>query len=130
MIDFEVGNIYFLVAAIFMFLGAWAHFFMGGKEIARPLLECNLEEKPKSLAYYCWHLVSIELVVIAGIYTYLAFAKVPEIVLSIAVIFISFTASLLHVGVALKFKTHMFKETPQWLLFAIVSALGMVGFIV
>ncbi|WP_299989613.1 hypothetical protein [uncultured Ruegeria sp.] len=38
------------------------HVFMGGPEVARPLLAAgNLEKQPKYVAYYCWHLVSISL---------------------------------------------------------------------
>ncbi|WP_299348267.1 hypothetical protein [uncultured Shimia sp.] len=41
-------------------LAALAHIFMGGTEVAAPLLEAqDLEKQPKYIAYYCWHLVSI-----------------------------------------------------------------------
>ena len=38
------------------------HIFMGGPQVARPLLAAtDLEKSAKYVAYYCWHLVSISL---------------------------------------------------------------------
>ena len=35
------------------------HLAGGGKSIARPVLDSNLDPEPKFASYYCWHIVSM-----------------------------------------------------------------------
>ncbi len=40
--------------------GAWTcvHIFIGGPEIAAPLLASDMRKTPKYTQYFCWHIVS------------------------------------------------------------------------
>ncbi|WP_439499632.1 hypothetical protein [Bosea sp. (in: a-proteobacteria)] len=58
-------NGWFLAAALIAMLTCLIHAWLGGREVARPLLAANgLGKVAKFTAYYCWHLVTI---VLAGL---------------------------------------------------------------
>ncbi|MEM7644653.1 MAG: hypothetical protein AAF366_19330 [Pseudomonadota bacterium] len=54
-------NAWLLGAGLAMAL-IWAiHTFLGGRDIARPLVRADLEDVVKWTQYYCWHLVTLTL---------------------------------------------------------------------
>ena len=60
-------TIWFAAAALLSIGIGAIHVFAGGPTIARPLLRAgDLEDTPKYTQYYCWHLVSIALVMMAA----------------------------------------------------------------
>ena len=44
---------------------ALIHIFGGGKSVAKPLLESSMNDEAKYTNYYCWHMVTIIIVVMA-----------------------------------------------------------------
>lgn len=69
----EPLNLPFLIAGILSAI-IWAiHTFAGGSAVVRPLLEAKLESTAKYTQYYCWHVVTIVLFVMASAFTYSAF---------------------------------------------------------
>ena len=118
-------NIGLLVAAV-LTLATWAiHTFLGGPAVARPLLESEMEEVAKYTNYYCWHIVTLVLIVMAGGYGYAAF--VPggaDVAVLLTLLSVGFTVWSL-VLVAWSKRTAL--ELPQWTLFLGISVAAVWG---
>jgi hypothetical protein len=59
-------NVSFLSAAAASLLTCVVHVWLGGRDIARPLLDSPLPIVPKWTMYYCWHIVSFVLAAMAA----------------------------------------------------------------
>ena len=121
-------NYYFLVSCI-LSLAVWGiHTFMGGPEVAKPLLESSLDNVPKYTNYYCWHIVTGILFLNGCGYGYLAFnsgSKELGMFITILVGFCMLWSLLLNAVFRLRWV-----RFPQWILFFAVfvpAVLGMVG---
>jgi len=103
-------NIWFVAAGALSFGITLLHLFGGGPTVAAPLLAAKgLNDVVRYLNYYCWHLVSISLALMA-----LAFG---------------WAAGFCIWGVALVIlKQQQFREMPQGWLFLPVALLGFCGF--
>lgn len=115
-----------LIAAAFAALGTCAaHVLLGGRLFARPLLASDLRSSVKHTNYYCWHLVTAALALMAGAFTWAAFA--PE-ARAAAIVAMAMAAAFLlvnvaeNVGLKLSFARH-----PQGAFFAIVTGLAIAG---
>lgn len=120
-------NSWFLAAALASAATLLIHFFLGGREIARPLLDASdIDPIAKPTNYYCWHLVTLTLAVMAAGFIWGGFdagAKdVPAIMLALAITFAVWNVALIvwHGRSPLLM--------PQWVMFATISALGIAGF--
>ena len=58
-------NAGFAVASALSLLTWGIHTFVGGPEVARPLLRSELRPVPKLTQYYCWHAVTLALFLMA-----------------------------------------------------------------
>ena len=119
-------NILFLSGAGLAFLICLIHVFLGGAQIARPLLAApNLNAVAKYTSYYCWHVVTAELALI-GVFFAIAGLK-PEM-MALAWAAGALSASFVLLGVIgnplmkLKFSNH-----PQWSFFVPLVALSVAG---
>lgn len=66
--DFVV-NVWFLAAGAATFIVCLMHIFSGGPQVAKPLLAAkDIDPTAKYLNYYCWHLVSGNLFIMATIF--------------------------------------------------------------
>ena len=122
----EPVNLPFLVAGIVSAI-IWAiHTFVGGPEVARPLLEAKLGNTVKYTQYYCWHLVTIVLFVMASAFMYSAF-RVSDL---------GWVMTLLGGAFALwglllpPFVKQSYLQLPQGWLFVPVTAFGLCGLFV
>ena len=69
----DIHNTWLLAAGIAAGLTTLIHIFGGGPEVMRPLFAAqDIEEVPKLLNYYCWHLVTITLTAMTFAFTYAA----------------------------------------------------------
>jgi hypothetical protein len=99
-----------------------AHVFLGGKLFARPLLASSLRSPVTHTIYYCWHLVTAVLVLMAAAFFWAAFAHeagaaaLMATALAGAFPIVSIAQNLI---VGLSFATH-----PQSAFSLIISALG------
>jgi len=114
----------FLLPAAFAAAIAAMHAFAGGREIARPLLR-NVALPPVVTLthYFCWHMVTIVLVGLAGAYAYAALAA-NGYALAVVATLLSGVFGLW--GFALvRWKRQRHRDMPQWMLFAVLTVSGV-----
>jgi len=116
-----------LAVAAALSLGTWAlHTFVGGREIAGPLLRSGLHPVPKYTNYYCWHLVTIVLFAMAAAFAYGAVVPAGRDVAAFALMLSSAFAAW---SLALvRWTRQPPLRLPQWLLFLAISVVAAVGF--
>lgn len=119
-------NIWFLMAGLAAFCVCGLHIVVGGRTSARPLLDAtSLGAVPKYTNYYCWHMVSIVLAAMGGMFLWAAsHTNAIELAyvscaLAAAFMFWSFGIVAINKG--------RFAHFPQWALFAVVTVLGCIG---
>lgn len=113
-------NIGLLVAALIT-LFTWAiHTFLGGKTVARPLLESEMEPVAKFTNYYCWHAITLLLMMMSGGFAYAAW--VPEGRDVAALFTILSLAYAVWSGVLILYSGRTAMELPQWTLFVAITA--------
>ncbi len=119
-------NGWFFAAGSFSVLTVLVHIVAGGRYVARPLLDCDeLAKLSKYINYYCWHMVSLTIIMMAVAFFY---CGVEEGEKALAVMQTalagSFTLWSLLLIVWKKLKPfHML----QWILFAPVTICGVIG---
>ena len=115
------------LAAFFSFLTLVAHIFGGGRTIAQPLLDSELEEIPKYASYYCWHMVTMIILYMTISFTLsasnLASTDLAWGSLILAALFAvwSFILCL--------WKKQGLLELPQWIMFLPIAVTGICGVI-
>jgi len=115
-------NVFLLPAAVAALIAA-LHFFVGGRELARPLLRQNALPPVVTLThYYCWHLVTITLLGLAAAFGYASLAPDGRVL----AVFATVAAGLFAVwGLALVlWQAQRHRDMPQWMLFAVLAACG------
>lgn len=104
----------------------YVHTFVGGIHVARPLLaDTGLPKAAKWLAYYCWHLVTLMLLGIAGLFGGAALGHVGNALAGSLAAF-CLACSALSVAVAVKGRIAPWRF-PSTTLFALVGAFGLAG---
>ena len=114
----------FLIPATVAGLIAAIHFFIGGREVVRPLLtQDTLPPTVVMTHYFCWHLVTIMLVGLACAFGVGSIAPEGRIL----AVFATVVAGLFAVwGLALViWKRLRHRDMPQWILFAVLAASGV-----
>jgi hypothetical protein len=119
-------NAGFAAASALALLTFVVHTFVGGIYVVRPLLAVEgLTRASRWLNYYCWHMTTLTLIVMAAMFAYSAFEPTAR---GFAVLFTAMAAafSVLCIAVALKggVRPHRFPATS---LFAAVAAAGLWG---
>lgn len=119
-------NVYFASAGGLATIVCLIHTFLGGRAIAEPLLNApGLHPVPKLTTYYCWHIVTITLAVIAGMFGYAALYTGGTDLGWVATI-LTFGYCVLGLAVPV-FKNQAFKDMPQGWLFLPIVILGVLG---
>jgi len=120
-------NIWFVAAGALSFGITLLHLFGGGPTVAAPLLAAKgLNDVVRYLNYYCWHLVSISLALMALAFGWSGFVGSAW---ELAVLGTIMAAGFCIWGVALVIlKRQQFREMPQGWLFLPVALLGFCGF--
>lgn len=119
-------NAWFLSAAGVAALICAIHVVAGGREAVRPLLaSTELNRSAKYTHYYCWHLITITIAVLAAAFAY---ASRPGAGSDVAVLAtgMSFLFALLSIVQIAIFRLPM-KEFGQWVLFLGLALLGLAG---
>lgn len=111
-------------AAIASLITCAVHTFVGGAEIAKPLLRTEgLSRVPKLTAYYCWHMVTILLFAMGLAYGYAA--TVPgNTALVVAMTGLAASFAVLSLGLALATRTRLM-HLPQWIFFVAIATLAV-----
>ncbi|TNE62366.1 MAG: hypothetical protein EP335_12285 [Alphaproteobacteria bacterium] len=122
-------NSYFLTAGLFSALTAFIHMRFGGREIAGPLLAArDLHPVAKYTNYFCWHMVSIVIVMMAGCYLYAAL-KPGAVELAGLATLLAFAFAFWNLALIV-WKQQRFDYMPQWALFLAIGFAGVIGFFI
>lgn len=122
----DIHNYWLLAAGVAAGLTTLIHIFGGGPEVVRPLFAAqDIEEVPKLLNFYCWHLVTITIAAMAFAFTYAALTP-GEAMLAIMWTVISAAFALWSI-VLIVWKQQKAFEMPQWILFAAITGLALPG---
>ncbi|MEL7463185.1 MAG: hypothetical protein AAFN79_03920 [Pseudomonadota bacterium] len=125
MIDIATLNGPLAGAAALSAVTAAIHAFVGGPEIARPLLQAEMARVPKLTTYYCWHIVTITL--IAMTLGFAVAAAHPDAATG-AITWTLIAAAFALWSVALFIWKRMPPfALPQWALFTPIAGLGLWG---
>ncbi len=119
-------NLWWLIAAVAMAAIAALHIVGGGAELARPLLNQTVLGAAVTFnLYYTWHLVSVMLVAMALAYGLAAFSA-GQRPLAAAATVLALAFAVLNIVIGLQ--TTLFPwQLPQWVLFAPLAAVGLLG---
>ncbi|WP_428642788.1 hypothetical protein [Roseibium sp.] len=119
-------NIFLLIAAGLSAGVCLIHTFLGGREIAVPLLQAaDLAPVPKYVSYFCWHIVTIALAAIAAMF---AFAAMRPDSLELAWAATGLTGAICLLGLAVPpMKKQTYAHMPQGWLFLPITVLGAIG---
>lgn len=118
-------NIYLALAAGLAVLITFTHLILGGKEVARPLLQAELRGVAKYTSYYCWHIVTLELAGIAVMFGLAAFDPRLSLLGWVAGAFsLTFVLFGIIMNAVMKRK---FAHHPQWSFFVPLVALSLAG---
>jgi hypothetical protein len=119
-------NIWLLSAGLGALVLNVVHVTLGGREIHRPMVAAHWPEPAKAVWSVVWHAATA--VMAFGGAALIAAAFLPTQALALAALpialFLSFTA--LFVGYGLS-RLGTLRDLPQWLAFAVISALGLIG---
>lgn len=122
-------NTFLAIAAGLSLFNLALHFFMGGRSIARPLLnDQNLTTEVKYVLYYCWHLVTLAIALQAGLFVVaMLYPAMPE-TNALIIVGTLFAASFAVLGILMApaLRTS-YSVLPQGWLFVPVAVCGVVG---
>lgn len=120
-----VMDAYLAGAGALSLVTAVIHVVAGGRENVRPLLRSELADGPQLTLYYCWHMATLTLLAISGVYVgaalsdaWLGAARFAT-VLVLAYATLSATITLV--------RRRPFADLPQWVLFGAIGAVGLPG---
>jgi len=119
-------NMIFLGAAVLSAAVCLIHTFAGGRAIAAPLLRsADLKPVPKYVSYYCWHIVTIVLGMIAVMFALAGFRPAS---LDLGWVATALVAAFCLLGLVVPpMKKQKYKEMPQGWLFLPIVILGIAG---
>jgi hypothetical protein len=119
-------NVFFLLAGSAALAVLATHVIVGGRLFVRPLLASKqLHRVTRLTLYYCWHLTTLLIAAIAALYLYAAATPEGPMPAVIATA-LAAGASALSLLIVVRHRQRPW-HMPQWLFFAIVAALGVVG---
>jgi hypothetical protein len=101
------------------------HVFIGGRLIARPLLDSDLETLPRMTLYLCWHGITIVLAGMAALYADTAFwRKDPNSARLASGLAAAFFFLIWFVIAAFGLSP---QQLPQWIVFGPIAVCGALG---
>ena len=121
-------NTLLVIAAGLSLFNLALHFFIGGRSIARPLLEtAGLTDEVKYVQYYCWHLATLSIALQLGLFVIAAFMPTMGVLAIIGTVFAA-SFALLGIAMAPALKVS-YGVLPQGWLFVPVTVCGLLGII-
>lgn len=117
---------YLIAAAVLSFLTLGIHAFLGGRDVARPLLASkDLDVAARYTLYYGWHMITMLLVAMTAGFAHAATsARGADVAVVMSLLAGGFAVWS---GVLVVWKKQRAWDLPQWLLFLPISALGLLG---
>ena len=106
--------------------GAWTcvHIFIGGPEIAAPLLASDMRKTPKYTQYFCWHIVSATIGALALFFALAALGYGAQYAVAGTLLAAGFAV----LGIAMVPAVgQSYRQMPQGWLFVPVAVLGLWG---
>ena len=121
-------NFFFVTAAAIAAFNTALHFYLGGQQIARPLLDAqSFSDKVKYVQYFCWHIATLTLAFQAVLFVVAAIVPGQP---SYAIIGTALAASVGLLGLTLPIGLRVgYRIVPQGWLFVPVAALGIAGLV-
>ncbi len=123
-------NWLWILSGLLAAVSAAVHLFVGGKDVARPLLNSPLTEEIRLTMYACWHLASASLVLSALALLASGVGLLGTaggmMVLFISVLWLLFGAVFLAISLGMARSRGLFRF-PQWVLLIPVGVLGILG---
>lgn len=118
-------HIMFMAAGALAAVWFLVHVFIGGREIARPLVQATgLAPQVRHTQYLCWHFTSVGIACMSGLFFASAFGGPSAFATSATLM----AAGFCGVGVALVISIgESHARLPQGWLFLPVTALGVIG---
>lgn len=121
-------NVWFLITGIVTLLLCLLHIVGGGKIAARPLLASKtMGSVAKYTNYYCWHMVTIIIATMGGMFIWAAY-HAQAVELAVVATGLAFAFMLWSFGIVAINKWR-FMDFPQWLLFGAIFGLSILGFL-
>ena len=124
-------NLRLLIASLIAAFTTAVHVFLGGADVASPLLESTLASEPRLTLYVVWHMASLTLGLSA---LALFIGSIPRhsqsaryLVLFTSILWLGFAAIFVIVALSQPGKEWLFK-LPQWIVLAPVGMLGLWGY--
>ncbi len=118
-------SLYFYAAGAISGVWLLVHLFLGGREVARPLLaSVELDPMVRDVQYLCWHFTSVGIAGIALFYVLAAMSETVSYAVAGTVLAAGFTVT--GVGLVIKQKAAHLK-VPQGCLFLPVALFGVLG---
>lgn len=117
-------QIAFAGAALVSFVWFLVHLFIGGKQVARPLLMSDLDPVVLQTQYLCWHLTSVTIAIMAILFAMAVWLATP----AYGVAGLILAAGFALVGISIvPLRRWSYKTVPQGWLFVPVVALAAFG---
>lgn len=119
-------NWFLFAAAVVSLITFFVHTFVGGYQVAKPLLNASgIQETTKLTTYYCWHICTILFLVMTCAYAYVALLQF-DIPLTVTVTSIAAGCALLSIGLITVLKLKPL-DYPQWIFFIPITLLAVLG---
>ena len=120
-----MGSLYFWLAGASSAVWFAVHFFIGGRDIARPLMQARaIDPVVRHTQYLCWHFTSVTIATMAGFFFWSAYSEISAFAAAATVLALGFV--VVGVGLVIGLKESHFK-LPQGWLFLPVAGLGLFG---
>lgn len=121
-------NSFWLAAGVASLATNALHIWLGGREIARRLLDApDLHPVVKWTTYYCWHMATVAMTVMSAMF--LAAGLEPQRdVLAVPALALAAGFCVLSIGVVTVGR-QPFQLMSQWSLFLVITTLGGAGFL-
>lgn len=117
-------QIAFASAALVSFVWFLVHLFIGGKQVARPLLDSDLDPMVLQTQYLCWHLTSATIAIMAILFAMAVWLATPAY--GVAGLVLAAGFALVGIGMV-PLRGWSYKTVPQGWLFVPVVALAAFG---
>ena len=116
---------FFVAASCLCAIWLAVHLVLGGRDIARPLLDTTaLSPVVRDTHYLCWHFTSVAIGCMSGFFGWAAATMSPQPAIAGTILAAAFTVS--GIGLVLM-RGGRFAELPQGWLFLPVTVLGLTG---
>lgn len=121
-------NAFLLTAGALSGITCCIHFYFGGRNIAKPLLQADdIRDVPKYTNYYCWHLVTAMLASMSAAFVWAGL--MPSAIEAAVIAEMLAVFSAVWSLALVRWKKQSVLHMPQWTLFLAITGAGLPGFL-